>query len=437
MANENNQDLTRFNEQELAKYSSDLLKKGLNLSKKISSKIDKDNLVNSISSNRWNNFFIQGIKHYALGDIKTAIDCFDKSLETDQNCFESLFLRGFSHTLLGNQEDSKKDLDLALIKTNNHDTIFTLYAKGHLSGISKKDDDMIKYHYNLLSINPDYKRPYVAEEIFIQGYIYYLFQDQIASLEKLNKALEINPNFVLALVLRGCIFWNIGNYQNSLQDLNSSLELNPRHINNAHTFYIRACVHKALGNYEVAISDFNESIRLYNNTSSKIILNFNFSNFVNVYLERGKLLNYLGNYYGAIEDFNYVIEIDPYCLSAYIQRATIYYEHGQKSQALIDCQRALDIDSNYAMAYILRGKIYNESGNYQSAVNDWTIGFLLQGNEYQQSGDYKAAIENYTAILEFDPNNYLAYNQRSSARSAVGDYQGAMEDLAKARQFST
>jgi tetratricopeptide (TPR) repeat protein len=437
MTNENDQNLTRSSQQKLTKYSSDLLKKGLNLSKQISSNLDNINLVNSTSSNRWNNFFIQGVNHYALGDIKKAIDYFDQSLKIDQNCFESLFLRGFSHTLLGNKEASKEDLSLALIKTKNDNSIFALYAKGHLSGILKKDDAMIKYHYALLSINPDYKSPYVAEEIFIQAYICYLFQDQIVSLEKLNKALEINPDFVLALVLRGCIFWNIGNHQNALKDLNHSLYLNPKHINNAHTFYIRACVYEALSNYEAAISDFNESIRLYDNTSQEMILNFYFSNFVNVYLDRGKLLNYLGDYHGAIEDFNYVIEIDPSCLSAYIQRATIYYDRGQKSKALIDCQRALDIDSNYSIAYLLRGKIYNESGNHQAAINDCKVGFLLQGNEYQQSKNYQAAIDIYTAILEFDPNNYSAYNQRSSARSAIGDYQGAMEDLQKARQLST
>jgi tetratricopeptide (TPR) repeat protein len=43
-------------------------------------------------------------------------------------------------------------------------------------------------------------------------------------------------------------------------------------------------------------------------------------------------------------------------------------------------------------------------------------------------------IEFYTA-LEIDPNNSEAYNRRSTARSAIGDYQGAMEDLQQVRMI--
>jgi hypothetical protein len=41
----------------------------------------------------------------------------------------------------------------------------------------------------------------------------------------------------------------------------------------------------------------------------------------------------------------------------------------------------------------------------------------------------------YTKLLNIKPEHYLAYNQRSSARSAIKDYQGAMDDAQKAKSL--
>lgn len=57
---------------------------------------------------------------------------------------------------------------------------------------------------------------------------------------------------------------------------------------------------------------------------------------------------------------------------------------------------------------------------------------IFQGNNCYKSGNYQEAIEKYNELLSFTPNNAEAYNRRSTARSALGDYQGAIEDLQRA-----
>jgi WD40 repeat protein len=60
---------------------------------------------------------------------------------------------------------------------------------------------------------------------------------------------------------------------------------------------------------------------------------------------------------------------------------------------------------------------------------------IILANKQCESGNHQKAIESYTTALKIDPNNSEAYNRRSTARSAIGDYQGAMEDLQKVRMI--
>lgn len=60
----------------------------------------------------------------------------------------------------------------------------------------------------------------------------------------------------------------------------------------------------------------------------------------------------------------------------------------------------------------------------------------MQGNLRYELDNYHGAIESYTKALSFDSYNMEAYNRRSTARSALGDYEGAMEDLQKAMRLS-
>lgn len=62
--------------------------------------------------------------------------------------------------------------------------------------------------------------------------------------------------------------------------------------------------------------------------------------------------------------------------------------------------------------------------------------FIQLANKHCKFGDFVDAIDSYTTAIKIDPNNFQAYNGRSTARSALGDYRGAMEDLQKARQMN-
>jgi WD40 repeat protein len=60
---------------------------------------------------------------------------------------------------------------------------------------------------------------------------------------------------------------------------------------------------------------------------------------------------------------------------------------------------------------------------------------IVLANKQCELGNHQEAIESYTTALKIDSNNSEAYNRRSTARSAIGDYQGAMEDLQQVRMI--
>lgn len=68
----------------------------------------------------------------------------------------------------------------------------------------------------------------------------------------------------------------------------------------------------------------------------------------------------------------------------------------------------------------------------KSAMQLIAQNLITHGNVNYASGDYMRAIEAYTQVLSIEPNNTEAYNRRSTARCALGDYHGAMEDLQQA-----
>ena len=78
----------------------------------------------------------------------------------------------------------------------------------------------------------------------------------------------------------------------------------------------------------------------------------------------------------------------------------------------------------------------DEQDFFENANSEFFKSLIVLGDFASDSGDFNSAIEYYTEALTFDPDNSEIYNKRSTARSAIKDYQGAIEDLQKAKHFS-
>jgi tetratricopeptide (TPR) repeat protein len=211
--------------------------------------------------------------------------------------------------------------------------------------------------------------------------------DYPGALEDFKQALRLNPNFTEAYVCQSIIHYYQGDHQGAIADCNQVLRINPR---NAEAYNNRGLNRCAMGDHQRAIADFNQVLEIEPNHAK-------------AYLNRGYSRLQLDDNWGAIEDFDQAMRIDPQAAKAYLK---------QVANTLSD-----------------------EQGAINDAHQQLAKGLLIQGNLRYESGDYQEAIAAYTQVLSLDPNNTEAYNRRSTARSALGDYQGAFEDLYRAADY--
>lgn len=211
--------------------------------------------------------------------------------------------------------------------------------------------------------------------------------DYPGALEDFKQALRLDLNFTEAYVCQSIIHYYQGDHLGAIADCNQVLRINPK---NADAYNNRGLNRCALGDYKKAIADFNQALEIEPNHPK-------------AYLNRGYSRLQSEDNWGAIEDFDKALRIDPQAAKVYLKQLT--------------------------------DTLGNESGAIKDANQQLVQGFLIQGNLRYESGDYQDAIEAYTQVLSLDSNNTEAYNRRSTARSAVGDYEGAFEDLYKAANY--
>ncbi len=74
-----------------------------------------------------------------------------------------------------------------------------------------------------------------------------------------NKAIEINPDFIVAYNNRGIAYMQKGNFGQAIADYNKALEINPNYV---FAYNYRGLTYIKKGNLDQAISDFSEAIRI-------------------------------------------------------------------------------------------------------------------------------------------------------------------------------
>jgi tetratricopeptide (TPR) repeat protein len=142
--------------------------------------------------------------------------------------------------------------------------------------------------------------------------------------------------------------------------------------------------------------------------------------------------------YDALYDASVAIELDSMYAEAFLNRGTILREMGDEAQALKDFERVTMLDPMNPSAYYFLGEMYanredlkSAATNYQKAIdlglNSTKINYTL-GNIQFKLEDYQKAIENYSLILQSDPGDLDARNNRAMAYEKIGKTKEAASD---------
>ena len=118
---------------------------------------------------------------------------------------------------------------------------------------------------------------------------------------------------------------------------------------------------------------------------------------------------------------------------------------GDDNNAVAMLTKAISLKEDYSDAYLLRGEILFETGDVESADED--VAYLqehVDGNEdivllkariEVSKGNNEQAIDIYNKVIELNPFCVSAFRERGKARMAVGDENGAAEDMKMADEL--
>ena len=318
-------------------------------------------------------WFVSGSELCNLYRYTEAIFCFNKVLKIDPKNRDSWYSKGLIFKEINLYEDALFCYKEALSLTDED---------------SEEWDNIFQEIINIEetienSQTIDYLKKHnikkTSQELCIEGLDEYAKREHQLAIHKFTEAIEVDSDYALAYKCRGYIHFKTRNYLETINDLTHFINLNSADIV---TLKFRAIAYYKLGQHKEAIGDLTEIEDLY-------LLDMN------------------------IEQYNKISHL-----------IKIYEEWKTK----IESSSSIEFDED---------EDEDEDDCLDNSNSEFFKSLIMLGDFAYESGNFESSIEYYTSALTFDPNNSQIYNKRSTARSAIKDYQGAMEDLQKVRQLST
>jgi tetratricopeptide (TPR) repeat protein len=99
----------------------------------------------------------------------------------------------------------------------------------------------------------------LAKEKFDEGMADFVNHNYGRSIDLLSQAIELDPQFTLALKSRGAAYLKLDRIQDALADINAVIDIAP---DNARAYHMRGLAHDKSGNLDGALEDFNHALEL-------------------------------------------------------------------------------------------------------------------------------------------------------------------------------
>jgi tetratricopeptide (TPR) repeat protein len=290
--------------------------------------------------------------------------------------------------------------------------------------------------------------------------VYYMneLHNYEAALNDFNKAVEINPSYVVAIANRGVTYGSLGKNEKAIADLERALTVNPNSPNP--DFILRiADLRYVLNDFTGSIAEYNRLLamdkmypRIYSKRAgSKAMLGQAEDALEDAekalqidpkdeeaYNGRGLANRLLGRLNEAVNDFSLAIHIKEDYSRPYNNRGTVYLAQGQLERAIEDFSKAIELDSHYADPYSNRGSAKHQLGRDEAALTDLDTALRLNPNSadaYQNRGVVKnvlklfpEALADFNQALKLKPDNVGVHLGRGISKFYLGDKAGACED---------
>ncbi|MGY8767235.1 MAG: tetratricopeptide repeat protein [Pirellulales bacterium] len=251
-------------------------------------------------------------------------------------------------------------------------------------------------------------------------------EDVDKQIQLIEQAIELDPDNINALRLRGLIALQAEDFNKAIEALEKVVEKTPNDVTALQAY---AQAFAKLGKFDEAIAQLDRSIEL--NPKSPV-----------AYLLRAQLKGVSNDIQGAIKDIDQVIALSPKALTALMMRAQWYRDLKRPEDAEKDYDRILEIEPTNLQAQVFRNLVLDSQGKFNQVLAelktflekspDQSDTILVNAQLFHSRNQSKKSIQIYTLLVEAEPGNWKAHYGRSDTYLALGKHKEAIAGYAAA-----
>ena len=277
-----------------------------------------------------------------------------------------------------------------------------------------------------------------AREYFKFAKFSYESEEYIKALDFINKAIDVDPNYINGFLLRAEINYRLHEFNEVINDITLAFNLDENEGKTMAEFHLlRADAYVNINNFNKALSDINYSIRLNPENARAFFL----KGIINI--ERAI-------YYEAVENFDQAIKLNGDESDYYFRRAELkklYYKPiaGTKTYESImsDIKISIELDPEDYRPYMLKCRMLKLDGNLKKEILISELTGIIelfpeQAFFYSERGmanvlnyNYGSALKDFTKAIHFDEFNEANYRNRGLCFHNMMKYQLALNDYSK------
>jgi tetratricopeptide (TPR) repeat protein len=330
----------------------------------------------------------------AIADLSTAI-------AYRPNRADSYRYRGFAHNGVGENDEAIADLNEA-VRLNPKEW----WARAGLADVYEMRGDFHKAEreYDIAAQlekeNPD---------VFVHRSNFYArHEDFERALTEADKAVQLAPNYPIALFARATANHFLKRHDLAIRDLTSAIDVDTKAVNPP--------------------PGWTNSVR-------------NPSQLAAEYDCRGTVYDVIGDRDRAIADHGEAICLDPSKASWWINLADAYQHKGDIQQAMSSYSQAIHLEPDKPLCWLGLAKLFKQTGQCDKAMAALStvfdrgkpilLGLLLHADIEQCLGDIQEAIEDYNQAIRVEPTNTQIRLELAKLYKDAQEYDNAAATLSK------
>jgi tetratricopeptide (TPR) repeat protein len=373
-------------------------------------------------------------------NLKKAIEELSKKLEENPNDRDLLKRRGDFYEAIGKYPEAVKDYSKLIALNPDYADVF--HSRGaiywlHLDNpeLARADfNSELKIHDKKIELNFEDAASYKARA-FVQSWY---FKNNEKAVEDYTMVLLFQPNDTYSRMQRSSLYKELGRVGESLGDIDLVVShysaLITKDAGDTNSLGRRAQIFIEIKRYSDALADYTSLIKLEPEDTEH-------------YEHRAKVNSLLNKPLDAIADYTALIKIDPNNSWCYKNRAEIFLKLKKYPEALADLNIGIKLRPKDAFNFIARGDVYKAMDKKLLAMADYIEANSLDPKNFpitdyvriedltsQEERDFYNSkfLERYNKAIDAEPKEISHYKVRAKFyASDAKTYSKAIEDYTK------